>query len=265
MNFYIDTKFHEYHKQHRCFGIKIGKPIPTINLISIGIISDTGESYYAVSKDFNIKNAWNSWQPKTDDYSFKYGHKIPKFAKEYWLRNNVLRPIFIDMYNIKYGTSIQKLISNNEFNLRNFKQFIKKYGKTNKQIADEIYKFIYRNTYKSSSIPNLIIENGTNKPFHPQFYGYYADYDWVVFAQLYGKMMNLPKGYPMFCMDLRQMLQEKYNNKNKEYKEKYSYNDWIENLKKNHNYPKQKDNEEHNAWKDALWNLKLHNFIINHL
>lgn len=39
----------------------------------------------------------------------------------------------------------------------------------------------------------------------PEFWGYYADYDWVVLCQLYGTMMDLPKGWPMFCLDIKQM------------------------------------------------------------
>lgn len=38
----------------------------------------------------------------------------------------------------------------------------------------------------------------------PEFWGYYADYDWVAICQLYGTMMQLPNGWPMFCMDLKQ-------------------------------------------------------------
>lgn len=38
----------------------------------------------------------------------------------------------------------------------------------------------------------------------PEFWAYYADYDWVVLCQLYGTMMNLPDGWPMFCMDVKQ-------------------------------------------------------------
>lgn len=38
----------------------------------------------------------------------------------------------------------------------------------------------------------------------PEFWGYYCDYDWVVICQLYGTMMDLPDGWPMFCMDLKQ-------------------------------------------------------------
>lgn len=38
----------------------------------------------------------------------------------------------------------------------------------------------------------------------PEFWGYFADYDWVLFCWLFGTMMELPSGYPMFCMDLKQ-------------------------------------------------------------
>lgn len=38
----------------------------------------------------------------------------------------------------------------------------------------------------------------------PQIWGYFADYDWVVFCQLFGKMVDLPEGMPMLCMDLKQ-------------------------------------------------------------
>lgn len=39
----------------------------------------------------------------------------------------------------------------------------------------------------------------------PEFWGYYADYDWVVVCQLFGTMMDLPDGWPMFCMDIKQL------------------------------------------------------------
>lgn len=38
----------------------------------------------------------------------------------------------------------------------------------------------------------------------PKFWAYFADYDWVVFAQLFGKMVNLPDRLPMYCRDLKQ-------------------------------------------------------------
>lgn len=38
----------------------------------------------------------------------------------------------------------------------------------------------------------------------PEFWAYYADYDWVALCQLYGTMMDLPQGWPMFCLDIKQ-------------------------------------------------------------
>lgn len=42
-----------------------------------------------------------------------------------------------------------------------------------------------------------------------EFWAYYADYDWVALCQLYGTMMDLPKGWPMFCRDLIQLCKDK--------------------------------------------------------
>ena len=39
----------------------------------------------------------------------------------------------------------------------------------------------------------------------PEFWAYYGDYDWVVLCQLFGTMMDLPEGWPMFAMDVKQL------------------------------------------------------------
>jgi hypothetical protein len=39
----------------------------------------------------------------------------------------------------------------------------------------------------------------------PEFWAYFADYDWVVLCQLFGTMMDLPKGWPMYCRDVKQL------------------------------------------------------------
>lgn len=65
----------------------------------------------------------------------------------------------------------------------------------------------------------------------PTFWGYYADYDWVVFAQIFGTMMDLPKGWPMYCRDIKQ---------------------WCDQLG-NPKLPEQ-GKGEHNALADARWN-----------
>jgi 3' exoribonuclease, RNase T-like len=72
----------------------------------------------------------------------------------------------------------------------------------------------------------------------PEFWGYYADYDWVVFCQLFGTMMDLPKGWPMYCRDLKQ---------------------WCDSLG-NPALPKQ-TSTEHNALADARWNRDVYDFL----
>lgn len=39
----------------------------------------------------------------------------------------------------------------------------------------------------------------------PEFWAYYASYDWVALCQLYGKMIDLPDGWPMFVRDVKQL------------------------------------------------------------
>lgn len=43
----------------------------------------------------------------------------------------------------------------------------------------------------------------------PEFWAYYADYDWVVLCQLFGRMIDLPKGWPMYCRDFKQVVDER--------------------------------------------------------
>jgi hypothetical protein len=40
----------------------------------------------------------------------------------------------------------------------------------------------------------------------PEFWADFCAYDWVVLCQLYGTMMQIPQGWPMFCLDVRQLI-----------------------------------------------------------
>lgn len=39
----------------------------------------------------------------------------------------------------------------------------------------------------------------------PEFWAYYAAYDWVALCQLYGPMISLPDGWPHLCLDVQQV------------------------------------------------------------
>lgn len=77
------------------------------------------------------------------------------------------------------------------------------------------------------------------KDAKPEVWAYYADYDWVVFCQLFGTMMDLPPYMPKFCMDLKQLAVEKGNPK----------------------LPEQPEGE-HNALEDARWNQQVYKFLL---
>lgn len=42
----------------------------------------------------------------------------------------------------------------------------------------------------------------------PEFWGYYCDYDYVVFANIFGGIVGWPKGWPYLFYDLRQSLDQ---------------------------------------------------------
>lgn len=42
----------------------------------------------------------------------------------------------------------------------------------------------------------------------PEFWANYGAYDWVVFCQLFGPMIDLPPEYPRFCLDLQYLFEQ---------------------------------------------------------
>ncbi|HDY88171.1 MAG TPA: 3'-5' exoribonuclease [bacterium] len=183
MKYFIDTEFVE-------------KP-NTIDLISIGIVGEDGSEYYAIHRDFNLKNAWNNK----------------------WVRDNVLEP----MYNHEARLAAHRAnVYFPKFSRRRFRTQKYIIGKPIGCIRKEIIDFI---------------------DVSPELYGYYADYDWVVFCWIFGRMIDLPKYFPMYCRDLKQMMDEKGLDK-----------EW-----KRENCPTPEG--EHNALIDARWNKALYDKI----
>ena len=293
MNYYLDTEFLEGKQQKRFFGVPmLGMRFDkdeqlelykletknTIDLISIGIVAEDEREYYAISKDFNLKEAWNRYQLETDNTVGARIGCLPTQKKVYWIRENVLKPIFEELV-LKEFKEVDKYLERkflfnmpetyapvcgNYFTYKDLKKLIAKYGKTNEEIAEEVKDFC--------KVPN--------EQNNIEFYAYYADYDWVVFCWIFGKMIDLPQGFPMYCKDLKQILDEKANAlKMYEGRDCWSndpkrfmkgdlqkddrlatLDEKLKGLKKNHpNYPKQTN--EHNALADAKWNKELHSFL----
>ena len=142
-------------------------------------------------------------------YAVSKDFDIDYIWEDKWLKDNVLPSILNDLG----GT---------ELTIDNLKSLIDKNGKSNDQIASDIKEFC---------------------DDAPEFYAYYADYDWVVFCWLFGRMIDLPEGFPMFCIDLKQEMDSMGLDDN-----------W-----KNKNCPS--PDGEHNALVDARWNMELFNNI----
>jgi cobalamin biosynthesis Co2+ chelatase CbiK len=85
-----------------------------------------------------------------------------------WLRENVCKNLHSSITDLK-----------------TFKAYIKKEGISRKEMQKLILDFC-----------------GDS----PEFWAYYASYDWVVFAWIFGRMSDLPSHFPMYPMDLQQVI-----------------------------------------------------------
>ena len=273
MKYFIDTEFIEGTQAIRVpfTNLIVGQTKPTIDLISIGIVAEDGREYYAISKDFNLKEAWNRFDLK--QYSGDRRNQGDGEYKDYWIRENVLKPIFVELLTKEYidngkytsvgnhkmftSAIIEDAWKNTEIknNYKVLKKLINKYGKTNKQIAEEVKEFTYVNL-------NYIDYKNINSNI--QFYGYYSAYDWVAFCWLFGKMIDLPNGFPKYCIDLKQEMDRILIKKNLPLRGVFvnpnkNLDTKLKEIKSYKNYPEQTNN--HHALSDAKWNYELYKFL----
>lgn len=205
MKYFLDTEFIEGFNKP-----VFGKRRHFIDLISIGIVAEDGREYYAISSEYDYKKA------------------------DQWVRENVIHPLYVET------------VHGDQRNVERADKFHYRFGKPDIKIAEEIFRFVnpcsgegtlndsswnqHLNKYKIVAAENCPIE----------FYAYYADYDWVLFCSLFGRMIDLPKGFPMYCRDLKQMFDETGTPK------------FL------------KPENEHNALDDAKWNRDLYRHILDH-
>ncbi len=89
----------------------------------------------------------------------------------------------------------------------------------------------------SQATTGEVLDAVKNAP-KPEIWGYYADYDWVVFCWLFGAMAALPRDFPKYCRDLKQDLDAAGNPR----------------------VPIPKPTT-HNALHDARWNREAHEWL----
>lgn len=262
MNYFFDTEFIEgMHKP------LFGKKRHFIDLISIGIVSEDGRELYAVSKEFDVKKAYaNDWVRENVVLPIFFELAVHEFFdghfKDEWLHEQqpVTYPVF--RKNTKWV-----------WNQKWLKRLLERYGKSHEEIKRQIVAFVGGEFCGYGTLHPFVISTDNTRGFPVDFYGYYADYDWVVLASLFGSMNELPLRFPMYARDLKQMLDEKQETYVEELIPTMRVVDNVPfhesvirqraericDLKNLNTFPK--NNNEHNALADAKWNKELYHFL----
>lgn len=174
----------------------------TIDLISIGIVAEDGRELYLQSIEFDVHMA-SDWV-----WEHVYPHLVvcPHKAS----------PLGIALMQHREG---QCLFANPVKGIAGLQTDC--LWRTREQIKQEILVFMDIEKYGK-----------------PELIGYYSAYDHVAFCQLFGTMMDLPKGFPMYTRDIKQ---------------------WCDALG-NPRLPEQGEGE-HNALSDARHNRVMYEFL----
>lgn len=139
-----------------------------LDLISIGMVCEDGRELYYINENCDWNRANN------------------------WVRENVLKPIGIEQINSKcyFSSDAEKHMVPRERIPRKILQFVKHdLGDAGGFIDDD---HIYQRLHQAEVNEKI------------ELWAYYADYDHVILSQLFGTMMDLPKGFPMYTKDLKQ-------------------------------------------------------------
>ena len=115
---------------------------------------------------------------------------------------------------------------------------VQHFGRADPWVQDNVLVHLTGDRKPRQQIAREVVEFCGDKP---EFWAYYADYDWVAMCQLHGRMIDLPIGWPMYCRDLKQ---------------------WCDSLG-NPRLPKQ-DSTEHHALADARWARDAWGFLALH-
>lgn len=166
------------------------------------------------------------------------------YKADNWVKKNVIIPLYLQTV---HGDN------RNRYDAQNFHYA---YGISNRTIAKEILEFMgcWRDQHFWRTGEDV-----------PEIYGYYSDYDWVLFCSLFGRMIDLPEGFPMYCRDLKQMLDEHVMRDDLfgAASDDLPFSEKIKLVKSWEGFPPQEN--EHNALADAKWNFELYKFLTQPL
>ncbi|SKY55070.1 Gp101 [Mycobacteroides abscessus subsp. bolletii] len=148
-----------------CYDTEFLEDGKTIDLISIGIVCEDGREYYAVNSEL----------------------PIDPIRKNAWLMTNVIPHL-----PITGGASLERWLKHSR---NSYPQPSVDLVDVDRKDARVKPKWVIAN-----EVREFLVADG----FLPELWAYYAAYDHVAFAQLWGRMLDLPTGFPMYTRDLVQ-------------------------------------------------------------
>jgi len=146
----------------------------TIDLISIGIVCEDGREYYAQSVEFD------------------------RHAASRWVLENVFPHLAMCPWTVP-----NKVLSGTYYidaELRSHKKG---------QCVDQHRGLVHNCPWRTREQLKRDIQVFFNPSDGIELWGWCAGYDWVAFCQLFGTMMDVPKGYPHYVHEFQQVLDER--------------------------------------------------------
>jgi len=154
-----------------CYDTEFLEDGHTIDLISIGIVCEDGREYYAINSDAD----WD------------------RIRKDDWLMENVV------VYLPTHSTGQAK--RHTGFGMHGWS-----WGGINMRDSRVKPKWVIANEVRDFLLARPSGTGGGEWQPQPELWADYAAYDHVALAQLWGRMISLPKGIPMWTADLQQEL-----------------------------------------------------------
>lgn len=102
------------------------------------------------------------------------------------------------------------------------------------------YEFVYSRAEVADHVRDFVLGSAD-----PELWAWYGAYDHVAICQLFGRMIDLPDGFPMFTCDIRQEAARTCCDLRQE------------------DGPVKPEGVAHNALHDAIWDLHAHEWLIH--
>ena len=184
-----------------------------------------------------------SSEKKQSGYAFRLGFS----QKKNKMLSNVIR--ILDDYNINYGikknnSDVTQITISKRNHILKLLSLLRPYRLLPKFNPDLIGAMPVKSTVrliakKKVGVRPLIALNTSTKTYIANgLASHNCDYDWVVFCWLFGPMIALPDGWPMYCRDLKQLADSMPE------KPRFA-----------------EPNGEHNALIDAAWNKDFYYYL----